>query len=227
MTVVPALPTLLAGCGPAGVPGQPPAATAASASGDESQVTAPAGPQTFVVVGDSITAGGTTVAESMAGDAVRGEASWVPAAEQASGCDLVAGWAVPGATTAQMHSGVVPGDWSADVLVVMAGTNDLVQGLPWEESAADLGSVVAAVDAPTVVVVSIAPNDPRPAARNGFNAALAHLAGERGWTYLDPWGGVDAGGAFTPGASTDGIHPTAEVATDVGYRIGRSLAELG
>ena len=139
----------------------------------------------------------------------------------------MAGWAVPGATTADMLAGVEPTDWTADVLVVMAGTNDLVRGLPWEQSAADIEGVVAAAGAPTVVVVAIAPNDPRAAARNGYNAALADLASRNGWTYLDPWGEVDAGGAFTPGASPDGVHPTPAVAAEVGSRIGRSLAALG
>ena len=225
--VAAALPAVVAGCGPARDTGQPPAQTAPASSAGDGPVPAPAGPDTFAVVGDSITAGSTTTTEAMAGDQVRGGASWVPAAERASGWDLVAGWAVPGATTAQMRSGVAGGDWPADVLVVMAGTNDLVQGVPWEGSAADLEGIVAAFDAPTVVVVAIAPNDPLPAARNGYNAALADLAGQRGWTYLDPWADVDAGGAFTAGASEDGVHPTAAVATDVGDRIGRSLTGLG
>ena len=62
---------------------------------------------------------------------------------------------------------------------------------------------------------------------NGYNAALADLASRNGWTYLDPWGEVDAGGTFTPGASPDGVHPTPAVAAEVGDRIGRSLAALG
>jgi hypothetical protein len=125
-----------------------------------------------------------------------------------------------------MLAGVAPTDWTADVLVVMAGTNDLVRGLSWEQSAAHLEGVVAAVGAPIAVVVAIAPNEPRPAARNGYNAALADLAGRNGWTYLDPWGEVDAGGSFTPGASPDGTHLTPAVAADVGSRLGRSLAAL-
>jgi acyl-CoA thioesterase-1 len=218
------LPVLLAGCGPAGDAGRS-SVPVPSATGDRSPSRAAA--HTFAVVGDSITAGGTAEADSTAGDQVQGDASWVPAAEQASGLDLVAGWAVPGATTAQMLAGVTTGDWPADVLVVMAGTNDLVRGLPWEGSAADIEGIVAAVDAPVVVVVAIAPHDPRPAARNGYNAALMHLAVGHGWTYLDPWVDVDAGGAFTPGASEDGVHPTSAVAADVGDRIGETLAGLG
>ncbi|WP_448617603.1 SGNH/GDSL hydrolase family protein [Geodermatophilus sp. URMC 65] len=216
-----------AGCGPAvgdaqlAVPTPAPPPSAARATTD------PAEPRTFVAVGDSITAGATDVSRPLVGDRVQGDASWLPAAEEESGLDLVSGWAVPGATTADMLAGVEPTARTADVLVVMGGTNDLVRGLPWEQSAADIEGVVAAAGAPIVVVVAIAPSDARAAARNGFNAALADLAGRNGWTYLDPWGEVDAGGAFTPGASPDGVHPIPAVAAQVGERIGRSLAALG
>ena len=219
--------TSVAGCGPAADEAQPATPTSAVPSSPAPATVDPATPRRLVVVGDSITAGSTDVAEPLVGDRVQGDASWLPAAEQASGWDLVGGWAVPGSTTADMLAGVEPTDWTADVLVVMAGTNDLVRGLSWEQSAADLEGVVAAVGAPIAVVVAIAPNDPRPAARNGYNAALADLAGRNGWTYLDPWGEVDAGGSFTPGASTDGVHPTPAVAAGAGDRIGRSLAALG
>ena len=218
--------TSVAGCGPKADDAQPAAPSSAVPSSPAPATADPATPRRLLVVGDSITAGSTDVAEPLVGDRVQGDASWLPAAEQTSGWDLVGGWAVPGATTADRLAGVEPTDWTADVLVVMAGTNDLVRDLSWEQSAADLEGVVAAVGAPTVVVVAIAPNDPRPAARNGYNAALADLAGRNGWVYLDPWGGVDAGGSFTPGASPDGTHLTPTVAADVGSRIGRSLAAL-
>ena len=221
----------VAGCSPAADDTAPAAPTSALPSGpapetSDPATSGPATPRTFLAVGDSITAGATDVAQPLVGDRVQGDASWLPSAEQESGWDLVDGWAVPGATTADMLAGVEPTDWTADVLVVMAGTNDLARGLPWEESAAHLEGIVAAAGAPTTVVVAIAPSDPRPAARNGYNAALAGLAGRNGWTYLDPWGEVDAGGSFAPGASPDGVHPTPAVAADVGSRIGRSLAAL-
>jgi acyl-CoA thioesterase-1 len=228
--VVAVLLAAVAGCGPAADDGRSGTAapgTSAASRSPAPTAAAPAPLRTFVAVGDSITAGATDVSRSLVEDRVQGDASWLPAAEQTSGVDLVAGWAVPGATTADMLAGVEPTDWTADVVVVMAGTNDLARGVPWQESAAAIEGVVAAAGAPTAVVVAIAPNDPRPAARNGFNAALAELAGRNGWTYLDPWTEVDAGGSFTPGASPDGVHPTPAVAADAGDRIGHALAALG
>jgi len=215
-----------AGCGPAVDDVQPGAPTSAVAGSPAPVASDPARPRTFVVVGDSITAGATDVSRPLVGDRVQGDASWLPAAEQESGWDLVAGWAVPGATTVDMLAGVRRSDWAADVVVVMAGTNDLARGLPWQESAANIEGVVATAGAPAVVVLAIAPSDPHPAARNGYNAALADLAGRNGWTYLDPWTEADAGGAFIPGASPDGVHPMPAVAADVGRHIGRSLAAL-
>ncbi len=217
----------VAGCAAAGDDARPPAPASSGSSSQAPATTERATPRSFVVVGDLITAGTADVSRPMVGDRVQGDASWLPAAEHESGWDVVAGWAVPGATTGQMLVGVAPTNWTADVLVVMGGTNDLTRGVPWEESATALQGIVAAVGAPTVVVVAIAPHDPRPAARCGYNAALADLAGRSGWTYLDPWGRFHAGGAFAPGASEDGTHPTATVAADAGTRIGRALAALG
>ncbi|SHN85038.1 Lysophospholipase L1 [Geodermatophilus obscurus] len=217
----------VAGCGPTADDGRAGTVAPATSAASRSPAPAPTAPRTFVAVGDSITAGATDPSQPLVEDRVQGDASWLPAAEQASGVDLVGGWAVPGATTADMLAGVEPTDWTADAVVVMAGTNDLVRGVPWQESAAAIQGVVAATGAPTALVVAIAPNDLRPAARNGFNAALAELAGRNGWTYLDPWTEVDAGGAFPPGASPDGVHPAPAVAADAGDRIGRSLAALG
>lgn len=217
----------VAGCGPAGDDARPPAPAPSGTSSQAPATTERATPRHFVVVGDSITAGTADVSRPMVGDRVQGDASWLPAAERESGWDLLAGWAVPGATTAQMLAGVAPTGWTADVLVVMGGTNDLARGVPWVESATALQGIVAAVGAPNVVLVAIAPHDPRPADRTAYNAALADLAGRNGWIYLDPWGQFDARGAFVPGASGDGTHPTAAVAASAGARIGRALAALG
>lgn len=226
-TVAGVLLASVAGCGLSGDDGRPAPAALPPSSSPASGTPERTAPRTFVAVGDSITAGTAAVTQPLDGARGEGSASWLPAAEQESGWDLVDGWAVPGATTADMLAGVTGRDWSADVLVVMAGTNDLAQSLPWAESAANLQGIAAAVGAPTVVAVAIAPSDPRPDARNGFNAALADLAAQRGWTYLDPWPDVDAGGAFTPGAAEDGVHPTPDVAAATGRRIGRALAALG
>ncbi|MGY1692183.1 SGNH/GDSL hydrolase family protein [Geodermatophilus sp. SYSU D01105] len=181
-------------------------------------------PSTFAVVGDSITAGGAVISDRH----VEGEASWVPAAAESSGLTFVGGWAVPGATTGDMLRAQVPAD--ADVVVVMAGTNDVLQDRPWDESADNLTRLAAAATAAgvdTVVVSAIAPNDVDTPGRQAYNAALASLATQRGWVLVDPWGEIDDDGRFAPGTTTDGTHLPPEVAASVGTRLGEQLAELG
>jgi len=175
----------------------------------------------FAVVGDSITAGGEVISDARVG----GSASWVPAAARASGLTFVGGWAVPGATTEDALAAVVPGD--ADVVVVMAGTNDVMQRRPWEESAANLARIAAAAGERVVAVVTIAPTDLVPEARRSYNARLAELAVERGWVLVDPWTDVESGDRFVAGTTTDGTHLTDAAAQLVGLRLGAQLAALG
>ncbi|MGY1767572.1 SGNH/GDSL hydrolase family protein [Geodermatophilus sp. SYSU D00779] len=180
----------------------------------------PAAFSTFAVVGDSITAGGEVISDARVG----GSASWVPAAAEASRLSFVGGWAMPGATTEDARAAVVPED--ADVLVVMAGTNDVLQGRPWEESAANLESIAASAGDRVVAVVTIAPSDVVPQARRAYNAALAPLALRHGWVLIDPWSDVEAADRFVVGTTTDGTHLTDRAARTVGFRVGEQLAAL-
>ena len=173
---------------------------------------------TFAVIGDSLTAG---TAAPLRGTHVSDPVSWVPAAEQ-SGPTFVGGWAVPGATTAQMRAGVT-GPLDADLLVVMAGTNDVNQDVPWSTSAQDLVSMVQTAAVDTVVVSAIPPYDADPAASVVYNQMLSGLATAQGWTLVDPWTTVDANGAYVAGASPDGVHPAPEVAVTVGATIAAAL----
>jgi lysophospholipase L1-like esterase len=168
--------------------------------------------RTFVVIGDSITAGLSPFNDAE----VPGPTSWVPFAEGAP-LAFDGGWASPGATTAAMRAGA--GVSGADQLVVMGGTNDLLTGLDWTSTRANLVDVVATVGVPDVLLCAIPPLDQQPQARSEFNVRLAELAAEQGWDYVDPWTGVEAAGTFVATASEDGVHPTPEVAAAVGDQI--------
>lgn len=210
------------GCSPAGDDRRPTVPVAAAESSAPATPSADrAVPRRFAVVGDSITAGGEAISDARVG----GSASWVPAAAESSGLTFVGGWAVPGATTEDALVSVVPDD--ADVLVVMLGTNDVLQERPWEDSAADLAGIAAAAGERVVAVVTIAPSDLRPDARRAYNAELAQLAVEQGWVLVDPWTDVESGDRFVAGTSTDGTHPTDEAAQLAGFRVGEQLAALG
>lgn len=171
-----------------------------------------------VVVGDSITAG--------AGPADRAEnpgaLSWLPSA-QGSPLDFRGGWAVPGATTSDMLDNVMAYD--ADVVVVMGGTNDLTRGIDWSVSRANLVAIAGTVAADRVVLSAIPPLDAMPAAVLDYNRRSAELAALQGWDFTDPWTGVSQGGAFAPGTSTDGVHPTAEAAALAGQAIRAALLD--
>ena len=156
---------------------------------------------TFAAVGDSITVGDSPDFNS----GKFGPLSWPSLAPP--GTKFAGGWAVSGATTAAMASAVKPAP--ADVLVVIAGTNDLINGVPFVESAANLQTIVTTVGAKRVVVSSVPPLDVDPAASTDYNAQLQALAAREGWAFVDAMAGVRDGEVYAEGMTADGIHPTA------------------
>ncbi|MGY1845022.1 SGNH/GDSL hydrolase family protein [Modestobacter sp. SYSU DS0875] len=213
--VIAVLAVLLTGCGPAGGGGSAEPGPAASSS---ASAAAPATPDsvTVAVVGDSITAG----VDPEDSEADPGEESWLLGAD-APPLDVGTGWAVPGTTTAQMRDGVTAFD--ADVLVVMAGTNDLQRDVPWSDTRENLVRLVDEADVEPVVLAAVPPLDSRPADAVAFNGRLADLADAQGWTFIDPWSEFSSEGSYRPGASPDGVHPTPMVAFAVGRAVRDAL----
>jgi|1186.fasta_scaffold278384_1 lysophospholipase L1-like esterase len=166
----------------------------------------------FGVVGDSLTAG----TKPLAGSGQTGVPSWLHGAEGAP-LELSGGWALPGATTAQMLAGLQRVD--ADVLVVLAGTNDLQLAVPWETVRDNLLAIVATAGVPRVVLSTVPPLDRFPAHREQYNRRLRALADEQHWRLVDPWTAVQSDGAWVPGTTIDGVHPTAQVADRAGRAI--------
>jgi lysophospholipase L1-like esterase len=104
-----------------------------------------------------------------------------------------------------------------DVLVIMAGNNDVDASVPFRVVARNLVSIAAMVRAPRVVLSTIAPEDRVADQVADFNAQLPGLAGREGWQLVDPMGAVgDGHGHYLPGMSDDGMHPTAEGARLIG-----------
>ena len=170
----------------------------------------------FVVVGDSITAGPIPIQATgpQEQDVQQfGRGSWLPEAKGAP-LRFLGGWAVSGATTEEMRAGVVHA--KADVVVVMAGTNDVLRMVPWEQTRANLLAIVDRVGVHDVVLSAVPPADPSPSAREEFNDRLRSLADKRGWHLVDPWVSVEQHGRWTPGASADGVHPTQATADAAG-----------
>ncbi len=163
----------------------------------------------FAVVGDSVTAANSPdIAVARTGDA-----SWTQYAN-ADGAHLVGGWAQGGATTAAMDAAVTPYD--ADVLVILAGTNDSSQGVPFATSAEHLKSIASKAGINRVVISSIPPQDAEPAVSVRYNEQLAALAEEQGWTYVDAAAALRGGNSYREGFTVDGIHPTVDGAKALG-----------
>ncbi len=213
---VAALALALVACGPGDDAGD--GARAGNPTGGSSGAASPA-ELDVAVVGDSLTAagaqvtGGTSIVD---GDALPGEGSWVTGAD---GAPLVVegGWAQDGATSAEMRAGV--GSYDADVLVVMAGTNDLLQDVPWTSTEQDLVAVVDTAQVDRVVLSAVPPLDEQAASVPDLNDRLAGLADQHGWQFVDPWTDFAVDGSYRDGASDDGVHPTPMVAFAVGRTI--------
>ena len=175
---------------------------------------------TFAAVGDSITDADSP--DFAAGDF--GAASWATYVVD-DGFVFAGGWAEWGAPTAMMADSVGPID--ADVLVVLAGTNDVAFGIPFDESAANLDRITDAVGIDEVIVVSIPPMDALPNGAKAYNQRLDDLAGDRGWRFVDASAGLrTADGRYGDGMSSDGLHPSADGARVLGEAIAAELREV-
>jgi lysophospholipase L1-like esterase len=178
-----------------------------------------AGALTLAVVGDSISEADSR--DFSAG--LLGRASWVSHAV-GDGVRFAGGWAVSGALTSQMARGAQALD--ADVLVILAGTNDVYRGLPFGSCAANLRSIADTVGARRVVVSSIPPIDFEPTLVTTYNEQLQELAAASGWEFVDAMAGIRRGDRFADGMSVDGVHPTVLAAEEIGtavraYLLGR------
>ena len=177
------------------------------------EATSPGNPTVaLAVVGDSISEADSS--DFSAG--VLGPGSWVSHAV-GDGVRFAGGWAVSGALTSQMAHGARP--VAADVLVMLAGTNDVYRGLPFDTCGANLRSIAATVGARRVVVSSIPPIDFERALVTAYNEYLQGLAQASGWEFVDATAGIRQGDRFAEGMSWDGVHPTVRAAQSIGAAI--------
>ncbi|GAA1823639.1 SGNH/GDSL hydrolase family protein [Agromyces salentinus] len=216
LAAVAAVCAVLAGCSVPGAAEQPrPSETSAA----EPAVPDASGGLTFAAVGDSITDADSP--DFMAGDL--GAASWATYVRDA-GFGFAGGWAEWGATTARMLDEVAA--YEADVLVVLAGTNDVAFGVPFAETTSNLERIVDTAGITEVVVVSIPPIDADPDGADAFNDRLEAVARDRGWRFVDGSAGLRTGdGTFREGMSSDGLHPSEAGAKVLGEAIAEELGE--
>jgi lysophospholipase L1-like esterase len=169
------------------------------------------------VVGDSITEMDSIDFD----DGLIGSGSWAATA-QGHNMDVVGGWAHGGATTGDMLDGVHA--MAADVLVVLAGSNDIDAGVTPDVIQANLVQIVARAAVPRVILSSVPPESGYEADAAALNSRLSALAGQQGWTFVDTMAGLrDGDGAWLPGMSDDGVHPSPEGADHIAASIEAAL----
>lgn len=189
----------------------PSSSEAPTATPTPEQTFAPADPsaETFAVVGDSISARtDRTGIDQSAG-------SWT---SYAPGDGLEyrnTGWAQNGARLAEMQLNL--GEVDADVLVILAGTNDLTAGMSIADRLAIVGQLAEQSGAAQIVVSAVPPFDPLPSASTAWNAALAVYAYQNDYTFVDPWLALrTTDGTYAAGQTVDGVHPTTTAAATAG-----------
>lgn len=170
----------------------------------------------LAVVGDSIT---DADSPDLAGG-MPGPTSWVSYAVGQE-IELIGGWARWGATTADMAA-AVQAPFDADVLVILAGTND-AGWTPCEDIGEHLIQVVTGAAVEEVVLSAVPPLDAVPESAADLNVCLEALAERQHWTWVDAAAGLRENGTFAEGMSTDGVHPSEAGARVIGEAIAAAV----
>ncbi|MFF0942681.1 SGNH/GDSL hydrolase family protein [Kocuria sp. CPCC 205300] len=172
----------------------------------------------FAAVGDSIT-------EANSPDIVErrvGNASWVSYAESKS-TRYAGGWADGGAQTKAMRENFEAVS-NADVLVVLAGANDVANDVPFDETTSNISAIVDEAGTERVIVSSIPPQSKDPARVVEFNDRLEDFARDNGWEWVDASAELRDGDDFADGMSEDGVHPTQKGAKVLGDVLQEAIA---
>lgn len=172
-------------------------------------------PITYAVAGDSLSANAD---------------SWMnQIPDLDAGLQYAGGYQRAGYTTNGVWSEIQPG--TADVLVVMLGTNDV----KYQFDAAHITSRIEDIvdkfaGADNVLICFLPPSDITDDATTHVNRrqqgivvnrALVALAAKHGWLYADPWSFQRAiDNAWGTGASPDKTHPSATVSRQAAGRMG-------
>lgn len=176
--------------------------------------------QTISVVGDSNTE--VNSSDFSAGDI--GDASWVSQL-LGDGYTFRGGWA-DGGTTSATQADYLTQLEPADVTLIMTGTNDLAQGVPFADTAANIDRIVTKAPAARVVLLAIPPRDveTNPTSQQ-HNTDLQTFAQERGYEYFDGLAFLRSpDGGFVDGVSSDGVHLNREAQARYGQIIREHLA---
>jgi lysophospholipase L1-like esterase len=205
------VPLLVAGCD-AAVPRATAATTTAGTTGG-------AAPDRVVAVGDSITEMDSP--DFDAGDVDQSSWAWWAAGD---GVDVLGGWAHAGATSADALAEVQP--MQADTVVIMLGNNDVDWTVPTQKVLDHIVAIAGVVGVPRVVLSAVAPEDGLGPEVADLDVALAGLAADQGWQFVDPMTDVrDEDGDYRDGTTLDGVHPTEEASARIGVALHEAILD--
>lgn len=142
--------------------------------------------------------------------------SWVRDAVTDGGLKYIGVYMRAGAATPELRAHAA---WTkAQVEVIMAGTNDVSQGISPNVTCQNINFMFARGGAAHKVLSAIAPrNSDHIAQTNALNATLARYAKAEGWTFIDPWASVRMpNGTWRPGTNADRLHPSPATGALVG-----------
>ena len=167
-------------------------------------------PVTFAAAGDSITDWAFRPNPSL-------PLTWVNYATSNKVTFTQQGWAKGGAKLAEIDANTTP--VTADVLVILAGTNDMAGprwATPIAARSASLVDIVVKSHARRVLIVASPPRNIAgplggdPAWVAAWTAEERRLAAGNGWSFIDPWVFLRASdGQYLPGMTVEGVHPSA------------------
>ncbi|MBO9038897.1 GDSL-type esterase/lipase family protein [Curtobacterium flaccumfaciens] len=191
----------------------------------------PAAPETAVGSTAAAAAAPTKLTWTYAGDSITEmPKSWMRQLKDSSMTN-VGGTAIGSATTTKILANTA--HHGADVLVVMAGTNDLRYQRSSASILQNIDKIAARAGADHVVISAIAPSNTTNYGKSHIdrrklgeilNRDLQNHALTRGWMFVDPWAADRRLDGGWPSSRTyDGVHPTVAMSKKVSVRMQQAI----
>ncbi|PZO61455.1 MAG: hypothetical protein DI639_00420 [Leifsonia xyli] len=173
----------------------------------------------------------STISVTYAGDSLTAmDGSWMRQLNDRT-LTNIGGTAIGGATVPRILTNVSARD--ADVLVVMAGTNDIRYARSSTTITQNIGKVVHKVGARHVVIAAIAPSNVTKYGKKHIdrrkqgeilNRDLQNYALTNGYLFVDPWAADrQLNGGWPSNRTIDGTHPTVAMSKKVSVRMQQAI----
>jgi lysophospholipase L1-like esterase len=182
----------------------------------------PAGiPVSVAVIGDS-NSNGNNIDRTLA-DGIEDKTAYIT--QNRGFVKFAGGWANSGATSGYIAWNA-PAVSNADVVAIMAGTNDVINGISKADLEKNLRTTVSKVGVNKVLILGIPPLKDRNQDVSAMNATLKQIAYENGWSFFDPWTDLrTADNSWKAEYYADGVHTNAAGYKVIGYAVEQYIAK--